>query len=77
MHQFGLLSERGGNSLNLLQKEGVHRKVGDSLRKEGVSILEETMYDPNQNRSTTGFQTFDTGQFPLSLQRTIKKSTKH
>ena len=29
-------------------------------------------YDPNQNRNTTGFQTFDTGPFLLSIQRTIK-----
>ena len=28
MHQFGWLSERGGNFLNLLQKEGVSRKGG-------------------------------------------------
>ena len=28
MHQFGWLSERGGNFLNLLQKEGVPRKGG-------------------------------------------------
>ena len=33
-------------------------------------------FDANQDRSTTGFQTFDTGQFLLSLQRTIKKFRK-
>ena len=36
MHQFGWLSERGGNFLNLLQKEGYPEKVG-------VLTLEETM----------------------------------
>ena len=36
MHQFGLLSERGGYFLNLLQKEGVPRR-GE------VPTLEETM----------------------------------
>ena len=35
MHQFGWLSERGGNFLNLLLKEGVP--------SEKVSTLEETM----------------------------------
>ena len=35
MHQFGWLSERGGNFLNLLQKIGVTQKGGDSLRKGG------------------------------------------
>ena len=36
MHQFGWLSERGGNFVNLLQKEGVPRKGGGPN-------LEETM----------------------------------
>ena len=31
-------------------------------------------YGPKQNRSTAGFQTFDTGPFILSLKRTTKKS---
>ena len=35
MHQFGLLSERRGNFLNLRQKEGVPKKMGGSLRKGG------------------------------------------
>ena len=44
MHQFGWLSERGGNFFNLLQKEGVPRKGGGFLRKGGgVPTLEETM----------------------------------
>ena len=37
MHQFEWLSERGDNVLNLLQKEGVPRKSGGSLRKGGRS----------------------------------------
>ena len=37
MHQFGWLSERGGNFLNLLQKEGGTQKGG------GDPTLEETM----------------------------------
>ena len=28
MHQFGWLSERGGNFFNLLQKEGIPKKAG-------------------------------------------------
>ena len=36
-------------------------------------LFRNCLYDPNQNRSTAGFQTFDTGPFLLSLQRTIKK----
>ena len=43
MHQFGWLSERGGNFFDLPQKEGVPRKWG-SLRKGGVPTLEEAMY---------------------------------
>ena len=35
MHQFGWLSERGGNFLNLYQKEGVPRK------REGRGVLSE------------------------------------
>ena len=37
MHQFGWLSERGGNFLNLLQKEGGTKKGGSSLTKGGDS----------------------------------------
>ena len=37
MHQFGWLSERGGNFLNLLQKEGITQKGG------GLPTLEETV----------------------------------
>ena len=40
MHQFGWLSERGGN-LNLLQKEGVPSEKGGGGR--GVPTLEETV----------------------------------
>ena len=45
MHQFGWLSERGGNFLNLLQKEGYTQKLGGSLRKGGggAPTLEETI----------------------------------
>ena len=42
MYHFGWLSERGGNFLNLLQKEGGTQK-GGFLKKRGVSTLEETM----------------------------------
>ena len=51
MHQFGRLSERGGNFLNLLQKKGGTEKGwgggevgGGSLKKGGVPTLEETMF---------------------------------
>ena len=37
MHQFGSLSERGGNFLNLLQKEGVPIKGGEFSQKRGDS----------------------------------------
>ena len=39
MHQFGSLSERGGNVLNLLQKEGVPRKGGGSPSEKGGSNI--------------------------------------
>ena len=44
MYQFGWLSERGVNFLNLLQKEGLPRKGGGggSIRKGGFPTLEET-----------------------------------
>ena len=48
MHQFGWLSERGGNVLNLLQKEwGTKKGEGGegSLRKGDVPPLEETHAD--------------------------------
>ena len=35
MHQFGCLSERGGNFINLLQKARGTWKMGGSLKKEG------------------------------------------
>ena len=35
MHQFGWLSERGGNFLNLLQKEGGTQKGGVPSEKGG------------------------------------------
>ena len=35
MHQFEWFSERGGNFLNLLQKEGVLRKEGFPRTKRG------------------------------------------
>ena len=43
MHQFEWLSEKEGNFLNFLQKEGGYPKRGDFLRKGGVPTLEETM----------------------------------
>ena len=43
MHQFGWLSERGGNFLNLLQKEGGYPERGEFPQKRGVPTLEETM----------------------------------
>ena len=39
-------------------------------------LFRNCLYDSNQNKSTTGFQTFDTEPFLLSLQRTIKKIHK-
>ena len=40
MHQLGWLSERGGNFLNLLQKEGGTQKVGGGFpHKKGDSNL--------------------------------------
>ena len=39
-------------------------------------LLRSCSYDPNQNRSTTGFQTFDTDPFILSLKRSTKKIRK-
>ena len=47
MYQFGWLSERGGNFLNLLQKEGGTQKGGEGVSSEkgGVPTLEETMTD--------------------------------
>ena len=39
-------------------------------------IISKCSYDPNQDRSTTAFQTFDTGPFTLSLKRTTKKLRK-
>ena len=47
MHQFGWLSERRGDFLNLLQKDEVLRK-GEGVPSEkggGVLTLEETMAD--------------------------------
>ena len=48
--KFGWLSERQGNFLNLLQKEGVPRKCvcvwgggGEFSQKRGAPTLEETM----------------------------------
>ena len=46
--KFGWLSERRGNFLNLLQKEGVPRKCvcvwgGEFSQKRGAPTLEETM----------------------------------
>ena len=44
MHQFGWLSGRGGNFLNLHQKdEGTQKGGGGSFRKGGIPTLEETM----------------------------------
>ena len=45
MHQFGWLSEKAGNFLNLLQKEGGTQKRGGGVpsEKREVPTLEETM----------------------------------
>ena len=37
-------------------------------------LVRSYSYDPEQNRSTAGFQTFDTRPFILSLKRTTKKN---
>ena len=39
-------------------------------------LFRSNLYNPNHNRSTTGFQTFDTSPFLLLIQRTIKKISK-
>ena len=44
--------------------------------QSGCELFWNYSYDPNQERSTTGFQTFDTGTFVLSLMRTNKKIGK-
>ena len=55
MHQFGWLSERGGNFSNIPQKEGLPR-TGGSLTKGGVGggggvpNLEETMSPEKRNK---------------------------
>ena len=52
MHQFGWLSERGGNFSNLPQKEELPR-TGGSLTKGGgggVPNLEETMSPEKRNK---------------------------
>ena len=52
MHQFGWLSERGGNFSNLPQKEGLPR-TGVSLTKGGgggVPNREETMSPEKRNK---------------------------
>ena len=46
MHQFGWLSERGGNFFNLHQKEGLPRKGGFPQKKEGSN--------PGGNYGSTG-----------------------
>ena len=46
MHQFGWVSKRGDNFLNLLQKEGAPPpppKKGGVPQKRGFPTLEETM----------------------------------
>ena len=37
-------------------------------------LFQTCSYDPNQNRSTTGFQSLDTGLLILSLKTTTKKT---
>ena len=39
LHQFGWLSERGGNFLNSLQKEGVPRKGGGGSNPGGNYVM--------------------------------------
>ena len=44
MHQFGWLSDRGGNFLNLLHKEeGTKKGRGGFIKRKGGPTLEETM----------------------------------
>ena len=40
--------------------------------QSAYGLFSSYSYDPKQNRSTAGFQTFDTGPFILSLKRTTK-----
>ena len=36
-------------------------------------LFQSCLYDQNQNRRATGFQSFDTGPITLSLKKTTKK----
>ena len=45
-------------------------------RQSTCELFRSCLYDPIQNKSTTGFQTFDTGSFILSLKRTTKNIRK-
>ena len=52
MHQFGWLSERRGNFLNLIQKDRLP-ETGGSLKKGsggGVPTLEETMSSEKRSK---------------------------
>ena len=53
MHQFGWLSERGGNFFNLLQKEEGTKKGRGAFSEKGggggVPALEETMNNYSEN----------------------------
>ena len=44
--------------------------------QSACELIQSCLYDPNQNRSSTGFQTLDKVLFILSLKRTIKKNCK-
>ena len=52
MHQFGWLSERGGNFFNLFQKEGVTQRVGGVCVCGGGPTLEETMEWKSHHQNT-------------------------
>ena len=70
MHQFGWLSGRGGNFLNLHQKdEGTQKGGGGSFRKGGIPTLEETMESDVFERTITS-ETMESDVF----ERTITSS---
>ena len=56
MHQFGWLSERGGNFLNLLQKEGGTEKGWGVPQKRGSSNPGGNYVSKTTERSGTSLQ---------------------
>ena len=57
----------------IVHKNSVTQTDDQQLPRE---LFRSCLHDPNQKRNTTGFQTFDTGPFLLSVQRATKKIRK-